>query len=56
MALIHAGEVFSGVNNEMGFGRVSGDLVLQIDGATFARISRDALLRLKRSNATLGIE
>jgi phage-related protein len=55
LAVVHKGEVFSGVNNEMGFGGISGDIVLNVDGQTFARITRDQLLKLQKRNATSGI-
>jgi len=55
LAVIHKGEVLSGVNNEMGFGGGGGDIILQVDGQTFARISRDQLHRLGRRNVTTGI-
>jgi len=56
LAMIHKGEAFSGVNNEMGFGAISGDIVLQVDGQTFARITRDQLLKMKGSRGgTLGL-
>jgi hypothetical protein len=54
LAVIHKGEAISGVNNEMGFGG-GGDIVLQIDGQEFFRITRDGLHRLGRRNVTAGI-
>src|SRR5262245_54944031 len=51
-AMVHKGELFSGVNNEVGFG---GNIVLNVDGQTFARITRDQLLKLQKRNATSGI-
>lgn len=55
LATIHKGEMFSGVHNEMGFGGGGGDIVLQIDGQTFARITRDQLVKLGKRNVTTGI-
>jgi hypothetical protein len=56
LAVVHKGEVFSGVNNEMGFGGgIQGDIVLNVDGQTFARITRNQLLKLEKRNATSGI-
>ncbi len=49
LAMVHRGEAFSGVHNEMGFGGINGDIVLQVDGVTFARITRDQLLKMKGS-------
>lgn len=55
LAMIHRGEVFSGVGNEMGFGGINGDIVLQVDGQTFARITRDQLRKLGNRNAGTGL-
>lgn len=56
LAMVHKGEVFSGVNNEMGFGGgINGDIVLQVNGQTFARITRDELRKLQNRNVTSGI-
>jgi len=55
LAMVHKGEAFSGVNNELGFGGINGDIVLQVNGATLARITRDELLKLQKRNATSGI-
>jgi TP901 family phage tail tape measure protein len=56
MALVHKGEVFSGVNNEMGFGGgltviINGD----VTGEEVVRKVRDGLLKLKARNATTGL-
>jgi hypothetical protein len=37
------------------FGGGGGDLILQIDGQTFARIARDQLLKLKEGRVSLGL-
>jgi len=55
LALVHKGEAFSGVNNEMGFGLGGGDIVIQVNGQTLARILRDELTKLGRRNVTAGI-
>jgi hypothetical protein len=55
LAMVHKGEAFSGVNNEMGFGGINGDIVLQVDGQTFARITRDQLRKLGNRNAGTGL-
>jgi phage-related protein len=55
IAVVHRGEAISGVNNELGFGGIEGDIVLNVDGQTFARITRDQLLKLQKRNATSGI-
>ncbi len=55
LAIVHKGEVFSGTKNEMGFGGINGDIVLNIDGKTFARITRDELQKLGSRNVTAGI-
>jgi phage-related protein len=54
LAMIHRGEAISGVNNEMGFG-INGDIVLQVSGQTFARITRDELRKLGNRNAGTGL-
>jgi hypothetical protein len=56
LALVHKGEVFSGVNNEMGFGGgltiiINGD----VTGEEVVRKVRDGLLKLKARNATTGL-
>jgi TP901 family phage tail tape measure protein len=56
MALVHEGEVFSGVNNEMGFGGgltviINGD----VTGEEVVRKVRDGLLKLKARNASTGL-
>jgi phage-related protein len=55
LAMVHKGEVFSGVNNEMGMGGFTGDITLVLDGQVLARITRDQLLKLKARNATTGL-
>jgi hypothetical protein len=55
MAMVHAGEVFSGVNNEMGFGGFNGDITLVLDGKVLAKVTRDELLKLGNRNAGTGI-
>lgn len=50
VAVIHKGETVVPAGSGGG-----GDLVLQIDGQTFARISRDQLLKLKGSRVSLGL-
>jgi hypothetical protein len=53
LAMLHAGETVipSGVGGSM----AGGDVVLQINGREFARISRDLLLGLKPSRVSLGL-
>jgi hypothetical protein len=57
MALVHKGEVFSGVNNEMGFG--GGGITININGDVTGeeviRKVRDGLLKLKARNSTTGL-
>jgi len=55
LAMIHKGEAISGVNNEMGFGGINGDIVLQVNGQTLARITRDELRKLGNRNAGTGL-
>lgn len=59
LAIVHGGERITppGVRSSMqsSGGAISGDLVLQVDGQTFARISREHLLKMKRKTGTLGL-
>lgn len=55
LAMVHAGEVFSGVNNEMGFGGINGDITLILDGQVLAKITRNQLLKLGNRNAGTGL-
>lgn len=55
LAVVHKGEMFSGVNNEMGFGGINGDIVLNVDGKTLARITRDQLVKLGNRNSGTGL-
>ena len=52
LAVVHRGETVLPANGSPG---VSGDVILQIDGRELARISRDQLLRMKRSRVDLGL-
>ncbi len=52
VALIHKGETIVPANQGSGF---TGDIVLQIDGDTIARITRDKLLRLGARNGSTGL-
>lgn len=51
LAVIHKGENIQ----PDGSGMPAGDIVLQIDGQTFARITRDQLLKLGKRNAGIGL-
>jgi TP901 family phage tail tape measure protein len=55
LALVHRGEVFSGVNNEMGFGGINGDINLVVDGKVLAKVTRDQLVKLGNRNAGTGL-
>lgn len=51
LAVVHKGETYSGVGGSKG----GGDVVLQIDGQTFARIARDQLLKMKSSGRVVSL-
>jgi phage-related protein len=53
LAVVHRGEAV--IPPSAGFGGIHGDIVLQVDGATFARITRNEILKLKKRNGSSGI-
>jgi TP901 family phage tail tape measure protein len=55
LALVHKGEVFSGVGNEMGFGGLTVNIYGDVTGEEVVRKVRDGLLKLKARNATTGL-
>jgi len=55
LALLHRGETVIPSGAASAGSSISGDIILQIDGREFGRISRDQLLRLKPSRVSLGL-